>query len=135
MILLAAEQVTTNPNAFDSWLGRAYTLLLIVAALFALYRLAHRSFKKAIDEQTEDLRADAKTVKQALDTHTQQEAGIVRQEITIALQPVTTELARLGGRLDAINAERDAAIRRNEQDHADMRTQINATKRRRKTDR
>ncbi len=105
ILLLASEstQVTTNPNAWDSWLGRFYTITAIIAALYGLYRLAHRSFKQAIDEQTQDLRRDAQTVKAALDLHTDQEATIVRAEISQALLPVMAELGRLSGRVEAIS--------------------------------
>ncbi len=103
ILLLASEQVTPNPNAWDSWLGRFYTIAGIIGAMYVLYRGAHKAFKKAIDDQTTDLRRDALTVKAALDTHTDQEASIVRAEISQALLPVMTELGRLSGRLDSIS--------------------------------
>lgn len=103
-VLIFAGEVV-NPNTWDSWLGRFYTITLIIASLYGLYRLAHKSFTKAIDDQTEDLRKDAQTVKQALDAHTDAEAPIVRAEINQALLPVMESLGRLSGRLDAISEQ------------------------------
>ena len=125
MFRLIAEgtQVTTNPNAWDSWLGRVYTLIPILTGIAIGVRFIVKKFHASVAEIVELKAAAMKTgvelvidqrvtrVEEALKLHTDQEASIVRAEITQALAPISAAQNQLLGSVSALTSSRDTFIR------------------------
>lgn len=116
LLIVAVEQVTTNPKAFDTWLNRVYTIIPILAAIGVGVRILTKRFHKSVSEIVELKSAAMKTgvelvidqrvtrVEEALKAHTDQEAGIVRQVVADELRPVRDMQNQLLGRVDTLTA-------------------------------
>lgn len=92
----SVPQVTTNPNAGDTWINRLAVLLPTFAALYAAVRAIRKGYRESVTEIVDDR---VSRVEAALRTHTDQEAAIVKSVVEEALRPVVAMQNQLAGQV------------------------------------